>query len=189
MVHPPAVILTASGETIDVSTPDPAVVDIRVIAHALSRICRWGGHTRKTPAHPFAIFSVAQHSLIVADTGTLGCPPELALIGLLHDAAEAYVGDIKRPLRPRFPEFKQLEHAWALAIGMRFGLGDQLANLPPVIKERDARALATERRDMMAPGKWKPEGEPFPYRVDYVAPEYAEEAFLHRFEQLTKGGV
>jgi 5'-deoxynucleotidase YfbR-like HD superfamily hydrolase len=180
-------LLTVSGRLVDLTTPDPSAISIRDIAHSLARLCRWNGHVKKSPKYPFEIFSVAQHSLMVADEGMDGCPPEFALVALLHDATEAYLGDKSTPVKALSPAFAELERKWALAIGERFGLGAQLADLPPVVKERDARALATERRDLMPPAAWKPEGEPFPYVVDYLHPANAEDAFLNRFDRLTGG--
>lgn len=174
-------LLTASGAMVDLSQPDPAVVSIRDIAHALARLTRWGGHIRK----PW--YSVAQHSLMVADTDRLGCPPELALVALMHDATEAYLGDVTAPVKALVPAFAALERGWALAIGERFGLGAQLADLPAEVKSRDQRALATERRDLLAPGRWKPAAEPFGPPIEYLPPEFAADAFLNRFNRLTGG--
>jgi uncharacterized protein len=182
----PAHIPTATGRTVDILHPDPSAVEIRDIAHSLARLCRWGGHVLKGERYPFSIFSVAQHSLVVSDR----VPPELGMVGLLHDATKAYLGDVIAPLKKMFPAYLALEYEWALAIGERFGLGRQLADIPAEVAEADARSRATERRDLIAPGAKlvpAPAGEPYPFRLDMIAPEFAEDAFLARFDRLNGG--
>jgi hypothetical protein len=175
---PTASSITASGALIDLLTPDPAMVDVRDIAHSLARLCRWNGHVRAP------ILSVAQHSVMVSEV----VPPALALAGLLHDAAEAYLGDVIGPLKPLFPAFVDLERRWALVIGERFGLGTQLADLAPEVVEADARMLATERRDMVAPNKrFTLVAVPYDFKIGYMGLEYAEDAFLARFNRLYDG--
>jgi uncharacterized protein len=178
---PPSHLLTATGRLVDIVHPDPAAVDIRDIAHSLSRLCRWGGHV-SMPGIPH--YSVAQHSLMVCQH----VPPALELVGLLHDATEAYLGDVIGPLKALLPAYVELESRWALAIGERFGLGKQLAELPAEVKEADRRALATERRDLIAGSSKLPqEAEPYAFKLGYLAVEFAQDAFLNRFDRL--GGV
>jgi 5'-deoxynucleotidase YfbR-like HD superfamily hydrolase len=180
---PSAHIPTSTGRMVDIIHPDPAAVDIRDIAHSLARLCRWGGHVLKGERYPYSIFSVAQHSLVVSDR----VPSELAMVGLLHDATEAYLGDVIAPLKKLVPSYLALEYEWALAIGERFGLGRQLADIPGEVAEADARSRATERRDLIALGaKFTPvpAAEPYPFRLDMIAPEHAEDAFLARFDRL-----
>jgi hypothetical protein len=168
-------LLTASGVLVDIANPDPAAIRIVDIAHALSRICRFGGHVVVYP------YSVAQHSLMVSEF----VPPDMAMAGLLHDAAEAYLGDLVSPVKALLPDYLELERRWNLAIGERFGLGDQLANQHEAIKAADAVALATERRDLMPanPG-WKPPGVPYAQPVQGMGVEFAKDSFLNRFDRL-----
>lgn len=178
-----AIIQTASGALVDLAHPDPAAVDIRDIAHSLARVCRFGGHVR--PATGPAWYSVAQHSLLVEHL----TPAPLAMVALLHDATEAYLGDVTAPLKALLGAvYLDLERGWALAIGQRFGLGAALAELPPEVAAADRRALATERRDMVAPSSWRVDAEPHPARIAYLAPEFACDAFLNRFDVLSGGG-
>jgi hypothetical protein len=111
-------IRTVSGLYLNLLDPSPASIEFVDIAVALTSTCRFGGHTR-------TFYSVAEHSLAVASmlhrqTGD----PELALAGLLHDAAEAYIGDMVRPLKRsgRLDEFAVIEANLARAIEVRFDL-------------------------------------------------------------------
>lgn len=82
------VIETSSGLLVDLLDPKPEQIEIEDIAHALAHICRFGGHVN-------SFYSVAQHSLMCA----LHAPRRLQLHALLHDASEAYLGDIPTPLK------------------------------------------------------------------------------------------
>ena len=79
---------TYSGWCIDLLSPAKELIQIEDIAHGLALQCRFNGACMK-------FYSVAQHSIKVAEL----LPPELQLEGLLHDAAEAYTGDITRPMK------------------------------------------------------------------------------------------
>lgn len=172
----------SSGGYVNIDNPDPKQIHIEDIAHSLSRICRFGGHVRRD----LATYTVAQHSILVSET----VPPELAIVGLLHDAEEAYLGDMIRPVKQylyeQAPAFKQLVRDWRLAIGEAFGLGAQLADVPHEVMVADERALATEKRDVLAPARWWTTSlEPHEgFRIGYLAPEFARGAFLARFDRL-----
>jgi uncharacterized protein len=183
MITAPILVPTITGQVVDLLQPDPAAVDIRDIAYSLARICRWNGYVK------YATYSVAQHSILVSES----VPPPLALAGLLHDAAEAYLGDVDSRLKKLLPVYVELERAWALAIGERFGLGVSLADPPPEVLEADARSLATERRDLTRPlarGPAMPPADlaaPYDITLGYLATEFAADAFLNRFDRLTGG--
>lgn len=81
-------ILTYTGRKFDLLNPDPSMICIEDIAHALSLKCRWGGHTSR-------FYSVAEHSLNVMSRVSEAAKFE----ALLHDAAEAYLGDIASPFK------------------------------------------------------------------------------------------
>jgi 5'-deoxynucleotidase YfbR-like HD superfamily hydrolase len=171
--------VTATGKTAFVLSPDESDIDIVDIAIGLSRICRFGGHLK--PEVPF--YSVAQHSVLVSHI----VPEELALRALLHDAAEAYLGDVIRPLKMVLaPIYKPLEEAWELAIGRRFELGPALAHMHPAIKRADNIALATERRDLVSfgPRPWANRADPLPDRIVPLSPFDARELFMMRFADL-----
>ncbi|WP_313489016.1 phosphohydrolase [Stutzerimonas nitrititolerans] len=148
-------ILTRTGRRFDLLQPCPTQVFVLDIAHALAHLCRFSGHT----SHHY---SVAQHSLLVASI----VPAEHQLAALLHDATEAYVGDMVRPLKALLPEYSAIENGIWLAICERFNLDPEL---PACIHEADMVALATERRDLMPEhGERWPclEGvTPVPYRL------------------------
>ncbi len=148
-------ILTRTGRRFDLLMPKASQVSTLDIAHALANICRFNGHTSRH-------YSVAQHSLLVASI----VPAEHQLAALLHDATEAYVGDMVRPLKALLPDYSEIENGIWLAICERFNLEPEL---PACIQEADMVALATERRDLMPEhGERWPclEGvTPVPYRL------------------------
>ncbi len=154
----------------------PRIEDVHIedIAHGLAFQCRFNGQTR-------AFYSVAQHSLLVAGL----VPARLRLAALLHDAAEAYLGDMVKPLKALFPEFSRLEEGVMTIIGERFGVAG-FRN--PAIKRADLIALATEKRDLM-PHSCEPWATlagitPVPARIRPLAPQEAKAAFLERFHEL-----
>jgi 5'-deoxynucleotidase YfbR-like HD superfamily hydrolase len=128
-------IQTYSGKKFDLLNPTPESISIFDIAHALSNICRYTGHTKE-------FYSVAQHSVLAS----VNVPPKDALAGLLHDATEAYLTDISKPLKMLLPEYCKLEDKIYKIIAAKFGLP---AELPASVKEADLRLLATEKRDLL----------------------------------------
>jgi len=162
------VIQTQSGLYFNLLNPRPEDVRIEDIAHALANLCRFGGHTRR-------FYSVAQHSLLVAEL----VPPGLAFQALLHDAAEAYCGDMISPLKMCVPGYVTIQKRIEAAVAERFNIPHEL---PAEIKRADLVALATERRDLMpdCPHKWDClDGvEPHPMPEIPMRPSYAREIFL-----------
>jgi uncharacterized protein len=125
---------------------DPRAEDIRIadIASALSKMCRYGGHCVK-------FYSVAEHCVHVASMAS----DALKLTALMHDAAEAYLGDMVRPLKLQMPAYRDVEHRVEEVIAERFGL---VWPFPPEIKRLDSAILEDERQqNMCAPPKaWTP---------------------------------
>jgi 5'-deoxynucleotidase YfbR-like HD superfamily hydrolase len=167
-------IATASGNYFDLLKPADSVILIEDIAHALSNICRFTGQTY--------FYSVAQHSVLVS----MIVPPEHALAGLLHDAAEAYIGDVSSPLKALLPDYRAIEARIEEAVLARF---DVPTPLPPCVKHADLVALATEKRDLWEdlPGQWDCLNgiDPLPYRIGTVPPSISYEMFMKRFLQIT----
>lgn len=167
-------IMTFTGKTFDLDDVASNEFDILAIAHSLSNLARFNGHTR-------VFYSVAQHSLHVSSA----VPPEHALAALLHDAAESFIGDVVNPLKRRLPDFRDIEHRIEEALFASFGIS---LPLHPCIKEADTRLLVTEQRDLMPPGAadWALEAgiEPLQRTITPLSPEKAKRAFLARFYSL-----
>jgi len=165
-----------SGRYFDLLNPDPALINISDIAHSLSNLCRFTGHVVE-------YFSVAQHSVFVSQI----VPKEYALEGLLHDAAEAYVGDMASPLKALLPDYKTIECRVEEAIAKAFNIQIGLR----CIKQADLVMLATERSELMPPSEddWPClEGiEPLTLYIQPQQPYDACRAFLDRYYQITKG--
>jgi len=155
---------------------DPRAKDIdpRDIAHALSLLCRYGGHVDR-------FYSVAEHCVLMS----LWVPPKDALEALLHDATEAYVVDVPRPLKRSIPGYRAIEDAVAVAVAARFGTG---FDLPPSVHEADDRILLTERNALMprASRDWYQDGrmEPLPVPIEGWQPEEAERRYAERLAEL-----
>lgn len=137
-------MLTFSGRDYLPTQMVPADVHIEDVAHALSLICRFGGHTK---VH----YSVAQHSLLVARIlEEQGAPVEAQLAGLLHDAHEAYIGDIPTPIKSALgATWRDLEADVATAVRQALDVTIAFHDWEDLIKHVDRVALATERRDLM----------------------------------------
>lgn len=178
----PGTIRTSTGKTFNVIAPRPEdvdITDITDIAHALSLTCRFSGQCRE-------FYSVAQHSVLVSRL----VPPGLALAGLLHDAHEAYLADLSRPVKQAMPVevavwWAQVVHRLDVAIGSKFGLLHGWEN-DRGLRYADDLACAAEGRDLMT--GWDNRGLPDPKDVPVIQPwphGIIASAFLTRFEELT----
>lgn len=163
----------------------PRTSDIRItdIAEHLSRICRFGGALRSDIAH----YSVAQHCCLVCDH----CPTGWELEGLLHDAAEAYVGDMIKPMKLLFDDaapgaWEAVEGRVDTMIRLKFWLP---ATISPEVKEQDFLAVATEHRDVQTPGTvdWGTLPEPWPEIIEPWSVFRARAEFMYRFLRLYNG--
>lgn len=165
-----------SGLAYDFFDPDVKNIKLVDVARALSNTCRFGGF-----AHPY--YSVATHSLLVADL-VAKWAPELEIAALMHDAHEAYLGDVPRPMKPALPEFAGLVETADEAIGLAFNIDPRDFRMPEV-KRADELALLHEGRRLMPQG---PTGdmEPFPEGVSLILTEGhdAEQRFLERAKEL-----
>lgn len=137
----------------DMINPKPEMVVIEDIAQGLGMICRYNGQV------PY-FYSVAQHSCLVADWLNLHGYDNLALTGLLHDSAEAYVGDIVRPMKriPSFMEvYSEIEKQVELAIGT--ALDVTLYPMNPIVKDADHEVYLWEIENIRTGRQmgWDPE--------------------------------
>jgi len=168
-------IPTASGGRFDLLAPRADDVRLCDIAHALSHAPRFSGQTR-------VFYSVAQHSVEVS----LLCDPTDALAGLLHDASEAYVCDLPRPLKhsPLLTGYRAAEQAVQNVIAVHFGIAPEK---PASVARADAVAVAVEVRDLLRSGECTsaaPAHLP-PARLIPWSPLEARRQFLARFAALT----
>ena len=145
-------------------------IHLEDIAHGLAYQCRFNGQTSE-------FYSIAQHSLMVADL----VPPELRLAALLHDASEAYLGDVVKPLKALLPNYKDIEKNVEVLIARHFGIPLEIM-FDPRIKEADMIALATEKRDLMphSAEDWSylRGFDPLPDAIDPWNPAQAKRSFL-----------
>jgi uncharacterized protein len=172
MIYGPT-ILTADGVYFNFEQPEAGAITINAIARGLSNICRFGGQ-----CDPF--YSVAEHSIWVSRI----VPEQFALEGLLHDAAEAFLGDMVKPLKERLPDYQAIEKAIEPRVFGVFGF----ASLPPEVKQADTVMLATEQRQVMKnhdEWKWTGKVEPLDIKLECLPPADAYHAFMRRWEELS----
>lgn len=109
-LYTPDCIRTYTGLYVNVFEPTLEMICIEDIAHALSNQCRFGGHL-------WEFYSVAQHSAYVCHLSE----PENKLSALMHDASEAYLIDIPRPIKQRLSNYKEIENNLMTLISQKFG--------------------------------------------------------------------
>lgn len=151
-------------------------VFIEDIAHSLSLQCRYAGHCLR-------FYSVAEHSVHIARWLLDKHSALTALYGLLHDAPEAYVVDVPRPLKPFLANYKEAEAGVWSAIARRYGLAE---DMPAAVHEADGRIIADELVNLL-PMEWhgRYAGEELGVTLEYWSPEEAEVEFLAAFDALT----
>lgn|SRR6185312_4619791 len=162
-------IITYTGKRFFPLDPRPDEICIEDIAHALSNVCRFGGHVR-------TFYSVAQHCVLAARyvDGDLA----LKRWALLHDASEAYLGDMVKPLKNTMHAFEEVERNVMEVIARKFGLEPFE---PLEVIEIDRRLCVTEARDLIGANVWwNPwlKIQPFPSSIVACTPQEAERAFL-----------
>jgi len=169
---------TFSGKAFFPLDPRAEEVDIYDIAHHLSMMVRWTGAVRE-------FYSVAEHSVRVS----LACASEDAMWGLLHDAPEAYISDLHRPLKhdPAMKVYREIEDRVMMEVCNAFHL--QPYTKPKSVQIADGILLVTEHRDLMgmAPkvdGFDLPKLQPLLDRIVPWTQEEAKSAFLARYRQL-----
>lgn len=157
-------ILTLSGHYLNVFDPDPDHICIEDIAHGLSHVPRFAGQTYK-------FYSVAQHSINVSQRVDLAVKME----GLLHDASEAYLMDIPKPIKKHLPDYIALEDKLMKAIADKFGFPHPTS---PEVKEADKLELEFEHQNLRTNKvqRWS----------RCLEPEAAKAIFLRRYELIRK---
>lgn len=177
---------TFTGQRFYPRAPDLTRYNIRDIAHALSNICRFGGHTKH-------FYSVAEHSILASEVvASLGGTPAEQLWALLHDATEAYMGDIPTPLKATLGDYRDREDALMRYIAADLDLpahGDGTL-LPRIVKTADRIALVTEARQLVCNTEDWGDGyhdvPSHPVTVSKRHPRASERAFLRRYREILK---
>jgi 5'-nucleotidase len=171
---------TVSGRWVNPFDPEQEQLDPGDIARALANQCRFGGHSR-------VFYSVAQHSVVVSELiEERGGDAEDAFAALMHDATEAYLGDMPHPLKHRSAlgaAFRDAEANLELAIRQRFRIKPDVPEIKPI----DRALLATERRAFSAESWRWPEidgVEPLDIELRAWSPDEAAEAFTKRYAEL-----
>ncbi|AYM60601.1 hypothetical protein At1D132_45940 (plasmid) [Agrobacterium fabrum] len=166
--------MLASGKWFDLLDPWNSDFSINDIAQGLANICRYSGQCR-------GFYSVAEHSIHVSNT-----VEEFKLEALLHDATEAFLGDITRPLKLLLPRYKEIEATVEDAIFARFGLD---ATSKAAVKLADLRVLAAEQSQVMPAGAdyWAAGSgiQKANIRVEFLSPATALDRFMAKFSKLT----
>jgi len=167
---------TYSGKRFHPLSPRAEDIDIVDIAHALSMACRYGGHCKWH-------YSVAQHCVLVASKA----PPEAKLHALLHDASEAYLGDVIRPLKHQeaMSDYRLAEHTLEAAINRKF-----LTTVAfDEVKLLDNRIITDEKEQLMVPTPWDhlwPNLPALGVTIKQWSPETARWKFLNAFEEYSR---
>lgn len=180
---PRAAYRTHSGTMLDLADPESIRFDLEDIAHNLARVCRFGGAVDE-------YYSVASHSVYVArELDREGGSLNLVRAGLLHDATEAYLGDMVSGLKRMMPEYRALEKRYAAAIERQYNV---FFDGRVAVKDADLRARLSEIRDLFVERPYPRElllgGEgdlvAFDTPVVSVPPDAAEWDFLAMARRL-----
>ncbi|MCX6277688.1 MAG: hypothetical protein NT004_06305 [Bacteroidetes bacterium] len=154
-------VRTFMGREIDPILPDPELINLVDIAHSLSNICRWNGHAQR-------FYSVAQHCIFVAN---LCENHEDKISAMFHDASEAYISDITRPVKRHLLNYLQIEENLMKIIAAKFGFQYPLS------------AAVTEADDYAV--KWEYHNIVLNDRAQALPPVQAKRAFMEAIEILT----
>ena len=166
-------IRTYSGKKFYIFNPKQKDILIEDIAHSLSLICRFTGHTEK-------LYSVGQHSLLVMEL----CPDEFKLEGLTHDFPEAYVTDLATPIKRQMPNYRAVENNLHIAIAKKFNLQYPM---PKIIKEIDTEvfnmewAYLMQRDKKVKSGRFRMDRHEF----DIMSPAEVESKIKYEFKRLS----
>jgi hypothetical protein len=166
-------ILLSSGVYFNYETPASSDFSIYDIAKGLSNTCRFGGQCQR-------FYSVAEHSVLMSRC----VAHSLAFEALMHDAAEAFICDIPKPLKMMLPDYRRIEARVEQAVSVRFGYPSAMTSS---VKEMDIRMLAAEQLQVMGNSyQWHHTHglSPAPVTIEFWEPERAAREFLERFREL-----
>lgn len=166
-------ILTADCTYFDLLDPAPSAFTLNNIATGLANTCRFGGQCSR-------FYSVAEHSIWVSRI----VPEEHAVAGLFHDAAEAFIGDMPKPLKVMLPDYQAVEARVEAVMFPALGLP---VKLPPEVKHADRVMLSTEQRQLMGnrdQWTWTQGFEPLDITLNCLSPAHARIAFFVRAREL-----
>lgn len=172
-----SIIKTRTGILIDVLNPNLEDFDLVDIGSALAKTNRFGGHT-------FVPYSVAQHSVLMATV----VPEEDRLWALMHDATEAYIGDLPKPIKREAPFFVTMETNLMERIADAFHL---TLPMPASVKEADVRLLLTEARDLLAYGMqgfedWTEGLEPYDFPINPWSWKEAQDLWMYSVQEALR---
>lgn len=155
--------------------PRPEEICIEDIAHALSMQCRYAGHCLR-------FYSVAEHSVLLSRAVS----HDNRLWALLHDASEAYLVDLPRPVKHSVVGYAAAEDAVMAAVCRKFELPTEI---PAEVKAADRAILTDEMRQNMAkpPVRWSTEGEPLGVKLGFWSPNRAHSEFMAAFHEYAPG--
>lgn len=169
-------IHTYSGKKFYAMDPTPDDIDITDIAHALSHLCRFGGHTP-------TFYSVAEHSILVSEL----VPVKDRMWGLLHDASEAYLCDIPRPFKQYLNNYKEIEENIQRVIAVKFKLDWPI---PPAVHFIDRNIVAAEAKQLWTTNpEWANESHWVPLNIPELygfKPSVAKHNFLQAYLNLVE---
>ena len=173
-------IMTHSKKMFDPLHPDVSLIDIEDIAHALSMLCRANGHFR-------SFYSVGQHCIWCAkEAQARGYDRRVVLACLLHDAVEAYMSDVPRPLKSMLPEYVAVEERLLHKIYEKYLGSDLTAEEAALVKAVDDDVLYYDLKELLheTMAREVPQMKVGP---DYTVVPFAqvEEEYLQLFETLT----
>lgn len=167
-------ILLRSGRYFDFTAPESSEFDIYDIAHALANLCCHTGQCRE-------FYSFAQRSVMVSHL----VPKEMALQGLMHHAAKAFVGNVDPEVEPLLPSHQFLTARVQAAVSRRFGLPAmaeaEIAHADRVMRATEARDLMNTRGEARANLK---DVRPLATHIYPAAPSLAESMFVRRYSEL-----
>lgn len=167
-------IKVSAGHYVDLANPDPSTIEVKSIAAALSKVCRFGGHCPQ-------FYSVAEHCIhATALACSEGYTGDALIAVFLHDAAEAYIGDMVKPLKVTMPQYRETEQRIEAAIQAAFGV--DFSKWMDVIKRFDRAMLKAEKVTMWPEDteKWAgfSEIEDRVVKFQFWEPSQAEMQFL-----------